>query len=640
MKKQKLSAKILSLALAMCMAFSLVPVAAPAAQAADDDQIVINLLNLGNAGEGSVSAFTGHNAEKSHALATGRNWYYDTENSTADVYQVWNTQVRATLVNGQKFILKFWADKAGTYMLSANVAKLPAIDIEIGGMSYKASVSGELEAGINTGDIGLVGVDEGWNTLTITGSLSLSNPVYLKTFTLDFISESKPFAYSFTASIPTTISPTWTATCPGFAEFEKYNQDKALNTWRFLVDDSYYVGAGGKGGANGTVRINPGLPAPEAGKPANPSIAFDMYVPAAGYYKATLDYTSWTNSVAATKITIDGNELDTINTQGAADTAHSVPLTNSVKLTKGWHKLVFTKIGTAGTYIGLRGISFMPEAEPTAPAAITKVIDFIDYSRTHAHEDKYTEATLDTYGWALSKASDDAVYNNNNTYSYNNETYRAYAGLLGFTADVGSQGGFDFTVSAPGYYTVSAVYDAISFDVDVFVDGYYVGALGSTGGIYLNGTDAHTIMFKKVSGTATARINFSSITFTPAAAPATHDVFGEKYAYVYKVDNGYAIDFLGGLKAIEGYTDVGFEISVDGAAAQDYSTRYVYKTITVNDEEMTAEDFDAEYIFAVTKDDIAASAEKVTITPYIIDANGNKISHYGKTLTIDLSTLA
>lgn len=130
--------------------------------------------------------------------------------------------------------------------------------------------------------------------------------------------------------------------------------------------------------------------------------------------------------------------------------------------------------------------------------------------------------------------------------------------------------------------------------------------------------------------TATANIlgvNYTgSAKITVKAAPVVipeSDVFGSVYAYV-KDDTVY---FLGGLKAIEGYTEVGFEVTVNGEKVDDIKTSEVFKSFKVKDQTVNASDWASSYIFITSTDELNAG-DKVVVKPYV--SNGTaKIYHEG-----------
>lgn len=122
---------------------------------------------------------------------------------------------------------------------------------------------------------------------------------------------------------------------------------------------------------------------------------------------------------------------------------------------------------------------------------------------------------------------------------------------------------------------------------------------------------------------------------TPKAEIPASDIFGDTYAYVKDGD----LYFIGGLKTIANYTEVGFEVKVDGTKVDDIKTSQVYTSFTVNEQTVNAANWDSIYIFITTLEDVG-DAESVTILPYI--ANGTtKTYHEGlEALTLDLTKLS
>jgi len=117
-------------------------------------------------------------------------------------------------------------------------------------------------------------------------------------------------------------------------------------------------------------------------------------------------------------------------------------------------------------------------------------------------------------------------------------------------------------------------------------------------------------------------------------------VFGNVYAYI---DNDI-VTFLGGIKTIAGYKEVGFdvyygngsEINVGTGYANPVSTTSVYKKLVVGGQEYGAAYFGAGedgYIFHVNETAHVTAGETILIRPYVIDLDGNKIP-YGQQYTM------
>ena len=107
-----------------------------------------------------------------------------------------------------------------------------------------------------------------------------------------------------------------------------------------------------------------------------------------------------------------------------------------------------------------------------------------------------------------------------------------------------------------------------------------------------------------------------------AEVPANDAIFGNTYAYV----KDGTVYFIGGLKNIDG-SEVGFEVTVNGNKIDDITTEQVYKSFTVNDETVNAEEWDSEYIFITSTTELEADDE-VTVVPFIVK-DGVKVYHAG-----------
>lgn len=114
-----------------------------------------------------------------------------------------------------------------------------------------------------------------------------------------------------------------------------------------------------------------------------------------------------------------------------------------------------------------------------------------------------------------------------------------------------------------------------------------------------------------------------------------NDIFGSKYAYIEKADDGtYTLNFVGGLNDIN-YAKVGFEINSDVQNVA-YTTA-VYDSLKVNGEVYSASHYEAEHVFCAEKTGFAPGAT-VTIKPYVEDADGNRTYHkYSETEDVEFT---
>jgi len=129
----------------------------------------------------------------------------------------------------------------------------------------------------------------------------------------------------------------------------------------------------------------------------------------------------------------------------------------------------------------------------------------------------------------------------------------------------------------------------------------------------------------------------SKVTVTVKEKEVLNDVlFGNVYAYIQEstVQAGkYDVFFVGGINTKDGYKAVGFDVTANDATNENNSTSTVYEKISAAGTEYTAADFGAncQYIFFVSE--TIGSGTEVTVNPYIVDENGEKI-YYGKTFTM------
>ncbi len=138
-------------------------------------------------------------------------------------------------------------------------------------------------------------------------------------------------------------------------------------------------------------------------------------------------------------------------------------------------------------------------------------------------------------------------------------------------------------------------------------------------------------------------IRLDSLRLTRTSAPAepeedpveANDIFGSKYAYVQKADDGtYTLSFVGGLNDIN-YAKVGFEINGDKDNVA-YTTS-VYDSLSVNGTSYAASAYEADYVFCATKAGFEPGAT-VTIKPYVEDADGNRTYHeYSETEDVEFT---
>lgn len=128
------------------------------------------------------------------------------------------------------------------------------------------------------------------------------------------------------------------------------------------------------------------------------------------------------------------------------------------------------------------------------------------------------------------------------------------------------------------------------------------------------------------------------------------DIFGNVYAYIEESSENpgnYDVNFLGGIKKLDGYKEVGFyvyvgsdgyDIDVETATAKK-TTSSVYKKISANGTDYTAEgkfNVGADgYIFCINDIEIAAGAT-VIVKPFVVTADGDEI-FYGQQYKMTVS---
>jgi len=105
-------------------------------------------------------------------------------------------------------------------------------------------------------------------------------------------------------------------------------------------------------------------------------------------------------------------------------------------------------------------------------------------------------------------------------------------------------------------------------------------------------------------------------------------VIAKNSAYIREVvENGktsYAIEFLGAIKQLTGYSEVGFEVSVNGGEAVKYGGQNVYTALNLTDTDINPGQFGtgASYIIWETVENLAAG-DNVIFRAYAKDADGN-----------------
>ena len=115
-------------------------------------------------------------------------------------------------------------------------------------------------------------------------------------------------------------------------------------------------------------------------------------------------------------------------------------------------------------------------------------------------------------------------------------------------------------------------------------------------------------------------------------------VIAKNSAYIREVvKNGktsYAIEFLGAIKQLTGYSEVGFEVSVNGGEAIKYGGQNVYTALAMTDTDITPGQFgkDASYIIWETVAGFAAG-DNVVFRAYAKDADGNYTYGYQYVIT-------
>ncbi len=137
--------------------------------------------------------------------------------------------------------------------------------------------------------------------------------------------------------------------------------------------------------------------------------------------------------------------------------------------------------------------------------------------------------------------------------------------------------------------------------------------------VYLKANTDYDFVFHAETGAGASRQTSYLKNIKLTSIPAS-EIFGETYAYV----KDGTVYFIGGLNTIDGYSEVGFEVWVNGTQENDIKTSEVYKSFTVGTEiTKTSTDFgvgEGGYIFITEKPDLNTN-DVVTIRPYIKDAN-------------------
>lgn len=135
--------------------------------------------------------------------------------------------------------------------------------------------------------------------------------------------------------------------------------------------------------------------------------------------------------------------------------------------------------------------------------------------------------------------------------------------------------------------------------------------------VYLKANTDYDFVFYAETGSGASKQTSYLKNIKLTSIPVS-EIFGDTYAYV-KDEKVY---FIGALKTIEGYSEVGFEVWVNGEQADDIHTDKVYKSFTVGEISKNAADFgagDNGYIFITEKD--VSSGDVIKIRPYI--SNGS-----------------
>jgi len=137
---------------------------------------------------------------------------------------------------------------------------------------------------------------------------------------------------------------------------------------------------------------------------------------------------------------------------------------------------------------------------------------------------------------------------------------------------------------------------------------------------------------------------FEKLTLTKKANYVAPEVtvsanFGEHYAYMTKLGNKCFLTVVGGIKDIAGYSEVGFEVSVNGEVAQAKSSKNVYETINYNGAAIDTSKIgaDVEYLFYETFEMSAAEFASVTDLSFKAYAVGVEGNEYGAEYALPLN---
>lgn len=105
-------------------------------------------------------------------------------------------------------------------------------------------------------------------------------------------------------------------------------------------------------------------------------------------------------------------------------------------------------------------------------------------------------------------------------------------------------------------------------------------------------------------------------------------LFGDNYAYIRKDGDAWVVNFFGGIKETQGYTEVGFEVN-----GVEYGSEQVYSKLNVGGQDINNADFGAGVGYIFSEEVALASApDEIEFRAYAIAADG-ETRVYGNTYT-------
>lgn len=139
---------------------------------------------------------------------------------------------------------------------------------------------------------------------------------------------------------------------------------------------------------------------------------------------------------------------------------------------------------------------------------------------------------------------------------------------------------------------------------------------------------------------STTTLTGSSFATVGEDLPCTPTLIGYQDSYASASEGGtYSARFLATLPTVEGLQKVGFTVTPKTETATgeavDIEGNTVYDSVTALDATVTAISMGGKYVYALVINGIPADAHgavEYTVTPYVIDANGNRVNGITKTV--------